>query len=560
MLFCNRGYEGIFRSILFVCKQKYVGLLMLKHLCFVFVYLLLLFNIAAQQVYLIGEDTVAIFNRTDSIAGKKFVERWMVDQVDQGYVNAGILENREVDDSLKITALHRGERYDIERVGFINEQGDTITERATPGKKIAYLSESGYPFARLEIAKVKVDQKRVELIYKIEQGPIIYFDSVQMSNDVPLRDEALYNLLGFYPGQLYNERLFQNIENQISNLQFIDLLRPVDVGFYSDKAKVFLSLETLEVNHFDAMIGLVPVATGASNRLNGYADLHLPNLFKSAVMLDLGWKAFGPQSQSIAIATVIPALGRTGVGVALTGDILRQDSSFVNTAYGLDLRVDIKGSSKLKVGYQRVSSNELSTGARDLANFSYDWYSIGFCHNCDAVLDERRRETRRVEFSAKIGNRQVQNVSNQTATGGLTYGLTHNSTILKTMGSQSLFGLKTRYGFLQNAKGIFENEKFRMGGLQTMRGFFENQFFTKQYGSLMSEFRYYFASSSYLVGLLDGGFIQPVQQSEIYGSAGIGITVGTDSGILKLIFAQGRIFQSGDAPNNLVHFGYSAVF
>jgi hypothetical protein len=194
--------------------------------------------------------------------------------------------------------------------------------------------------------------------------------------------------MGFQPGDIYSEQLFQSIDDRITALPFVSITDPSDIGFYANKAVINMNAKYNRAGKFDAMLGVIPTgAANASNRLNGYIDMHLPNLFQSAIQLDLQWRAFGQQAQSIQAKTAIPVIGKTSIGLSFGGDILRQDSSFVNSQAGFRLWSGLTPRTRLSVGYDRAYSNRLSTDLDVYNSFGYDWYAIGLCRNCECLVN-----------------------------------------------------------------------------------------------------------------------------------------------------------------------------
>ncbi len=521
--------------------------------------LLLAGQLSSQHFVVLKSDTISVFPTEDAVQVNLFTNSWIARRIDEGYVQAGVLNEYKSNDSIWVTELYLGGRMHYSQLLFIHPNGDTLKWRQSILSKVKQLANEGYPFAKLKLSNINYQEAdKLSLTYKIDEGPKIYFDSVAMTGNVPVRESVLYKLIDIYPGELYSEERFEAIQKKIATIEFIDSQSEPDVGFYADKASVYLNLKVLQRNSFDAMVGLLPNAQGATNRINGFVDFHLANLFRSAVSLDIDWKAFGTQSQSMSMGAKVPTVGRTGLGIDLEGSVLRQDSSFVTTSFGAHLLTDPSSNLRLKFGYIRNASTGLNTPNEDIEGFSYDWYSGSVCIACTNEADQSRLSGWSINGSASVGVRTIID-GDRLGENSLTFRASGSAFAKIPYGSQSLFQSVVGYSLLDNPDGLLENEKFRIGGLNTMRGFFENQFFTSQYLTFRNDFRFYLEEKSYFLGFIDGGFFE-TSSFNYYNSTGIGLSINTAAGILNLIFARGRILRDSSNINYLIHFGYSTIF
>jgi hypothetical protein len=531
---------------------------MRKSLLFLFLMFVGVLPQVAQHIILLEGDTLTIYEYRDSIRAKGMTNRWLAEQVDDGFVHSALKSIADYGDSVRIWNLYRGEETKVTKTTVVSPIGDSVVVRGGLLQQMDSYANRGFPFSCLHLTNITYDNGKVQLFYKVDPGPEIRFDTVSIQGSLPVKESIFYKLLNLQPGTTYSERKYQSIDTKIDEMEFLTGTAPSDVGFYAGKAVVYLKLQSEESNRFDAMLGLLPNTSFGGSRINGYVDLHLSNMFKSAVMMDAGWRSFGPQSQSINFQTRVPVIGRTGLGVSFSGSILRQDSSFVNSQFGASLLVRPANKMTLNLGYDRTSS--ISIRQDVFQGYSYDWYDITFCIACSDRMSQSRVKGLSFSLSTGFGVRETEDATDSLKINSLTFQISSSTQWRQPVGRRMLYGMHAEYRQLSNQYGILQNEQYRVGGLNTIRGFYENQFYVTGYMTLRNEWRLYIEKQSYLLAFLDGGFLGTGVSTDFYASSGIGISIFSKAGKLNLIFAQGRLFDASSSPNNLIHFGYTTQF
>ena len=514
----------------------------------------------AQHMLLYQNDTLLNYPRKDSALFQRQMTREISVLVSEGYLEAKASDKALGNDTLFCYQLDKGRKFKNVSFSYLVKEGDSTHRGLKPTEKILQLANKGYPFANFTLSELLQDNGKVFVRFYVNSGPRIYFDSIVGIKALPIKPKAFYNLLGFQPGELYQEKLYQSIPEKLSEIEVISIKDNPDIGFFADKAQIYLDMDVNPASQFDVMVGLQP-ASGQSNqsRINGYIDVHLPNLFRSAINLDFDWRAFGPDAQSVFLETRIPTLGKTGIGASANLRLLRQDSSFVNSTFGTNIITPITPKAHLTIGYDRTNSSRQSSNLSLFSAVQYDWYKLEICHGCYRSFDTRKRQLA-FNVAGGIGAREITEPDDSNENRSISWKGKAELKGSTTLFQNQLFFAGVFAEVLQNRQELLLNEKFRLGGLQTVRGFYENQFFADSYLYMKNEYRLYFEQRSYLFGLADAGWIKSGDFENSFMTPGIGLSLSSNSGIFKFIFARGILFGSGQTSSNLIHFGYTAIF
>ena len=173
---------------------------------------------------------------------KTDVERLTAYYYDSGYVNVRIDEpevERDEEGLLVRFRIAEGDQYSV---GAVDIGGDVVGDpesykkvletqagevfRASQLRKDVFtLTEGygdlGYAFVNVEpITRVDPDAKQVEVTYKIDKGPQVYFDRIEITGNTKTRDEVIRRELAVQEQQRFSGTLLKASRERVQRLGF----------------------------------------------------------------------------------------------------------------------------------------------------------------------------------------------------------------------------------------------------------------------------------------------------------------------------------------------------
>lgn len=405
----------------------------------------------------------------------------------------------------------------------------------------------------------------------IDPGPYIVNDTVVLLTEVKTKRAFIQQSINLELGKPFNEISYQNVENKLQQLDFLELSSPPDIAFSGGRATTYLSLKENKSSSFEGIIGLLPNQTTSGGMLvTGYLDLSLGNLFYSGKQLQLNWQQFAAQSQQLSVGYSHPYLFGSDVLVGGSFNLIKQDTTFITRDIKLEVGTFLFGKSlRFNGSYSRSSGSLISPNiervtAQTFADYAIDFYAIRLS-----------RQTRTNSFrnywsfktEATLGKKNIE--KNTSLPSSYYDTLVTTSTVYKLMANiqwqQILFGQSALFmeydmRLLENAQ-ILRNELYRVGGLKTLRGFNENFFFAQNYFLTRLELRQYFEEGSYIFLFYDQMISHAFDRWSAPLGLGTGLSLDTNNGLFSFAFALGSSSEIPfDINNTKIHLGYTSRF
>jgi len=325
-------------------------------------------------------------------------------------------------------------------------------------------------------------------------------------------------------------------------------------------------------------LGVLPnQKDGKSVLITGQLNLDLYNLFSSGKRLALEWQSFDAESQLLDALYSHPNLFRTPVNIQGDFYLLKQDTTFINREFALELSMLSKNSSEIGFRTELISSRLISThGLEDVSelpennDFNLNYYGLYYRINRFNNINLPTKGWA-AYFNGSIGQKKI--IKNPMVSDDVYSGIDQKTTQVRVTGEVEKYWniyrniyLRTKIsgGYLEG-HNLFQSDMFRIGGLRTLRGFVENQFYTSSFGIVNLEFRAMFSQETYFLlfydqsALIDDFEKNPELQYPFGTGAGFSFT--TNAGIFNFIFAIGK---SNSQPFSMeyskIHFGYISRF
>jgi outer membrane protein assembly factor BamA len=436
---------------------------------------------------------------------------------------------------------------------------------------------NGYPFISVKLDSIQQVASEISASILMEKGPLITFDTLQVTGNSVTKPLYLARKLGIIPGEPFSQKKVNDAIKGINNVPYISVGGNPELSFQNEKATIYLPINDRKINSLDGIIGLLPNEIEANKWLvTGQFDLQLYNVAGRGRDYVLNWQRLSQYSQNLMIEAREPFVLGSNLDINASFSLLKEDSTFLNRALALNMGYQLNPSvylsffGKMQAGdLLAVSRYQEATDLPEVADFRYNSYGVIFTFNqVDDIILPKRGWQSKTTFG--LGNKRLlentglppslyEGIEKIT----LQYYVQTNLAYYHRWGQNLGLKLALNAGDMDNSY-LLLNDLFRLGGLQSIRGFNENYFYSNRYSYLNAEPRFYFGTYSYFLLFTDIGMIEnKVNDTSVEWpfSFGGGLNLETSGGIFKFVYALG---QAGSQPLGFnysrIHFGFTGRF
>ena len=536
-----------------------------KYLLLPLLYLVLLPNSLAQ-------------NSSDSLFQQKKL-------IQDSLIKSGYWEAQVKIDSLQNLQIQKGKPYIWKSIkgyedklpsdiSFINDLEGKIANQFMLNIKLQKYVElnyhkKGYPLAKARLAIDGFENNEVIASIHIVPQNYILNDSLNLIGDSQsINIGYLSNLLDLKYNQPFNIKSYDNISYKISQLDYLTLSSEPKLTFENNKAIISLNINEQRSNQFDAIIGLVP--DGSRTNLTGQVDVRLRNLFKRGVGIGMYWQKYSTNSQFLNLNLHQSYAFKSPLGLNFAFELLQEDSTFLQTDIQIGTHYPLWNSLQIGLSYQRLTNNvlrEFSEEAVSTLNPIRSSIVNAILLNLEwkaALTYPQLKDYTFANLNFSLGKKEITNFStlpllwqnipqsSYAFSGGFKIHLQ------RILWKRFLIEAIPQYRAIQNA-ALSQNDLVRLGGLQNLRGFDRNFFYTRYFGLLNLNYRYFLDQKSSFFLLSDFAKLQS-NIGWVY-AIGAGLDIKSNNGWFRIIYALGQ--ETGNMPDfsqGKVHFGYIAVF
>ncbi|ANI90163.1 hypothetical protein A9P82_13235 [Arachidicoccus ginsenosidimutans] len=453
-----------------------------------------------------------------------------------------------------------------------------------------YYLDNGYPFAKISLDSVNINNDAVSAVLNIDKGFLYKMDSIHVEGSAKVSEDFLHRYLNITNGEIYNQQKLQSVDKQLQNLQYVQITHPSDVKMLNQGAVLDLYIDKKPTNEIDAILGFQPKngETGGKLQLTGQVNLNLSNAFGNGENIGINWQQLQPQSPRIDLQFQKPYLFKSPFGLDFSFNLYKQDSAYVTVNGNIGTTYQLSQNQTGKVFVNFASSHLLYVDTLQIistkqlpAIIDESAINIGFGYtfnNTDYKYNPRRGN----ELSATVlvGNKHVQknNTITQIHADTFDYASLYDTVPLKgyqikiqtnaahyfQLGKFSVLKLGVNAGLYQSPS-IYTNEMFMLGGYQLLRGFDAQSIYANAYAVGTLEYRYLVARNSFFFVFSDFGGSQFKNNSTKYNdgflSFGFGMAFETKAGIFNFNLASGKDRNNNFGLNNAkVNIAYTALF
>jgi len=477
---------------------------------------------------------------------------------------------------------------------FMDKPMDFEQVKTWQEKILIYLENNGYPFAKVYLDSLQIEDEKISALLKVEKGHQYKIDSIKINGDVKISNIFLQKYLDLPDGSLYSREKLKRISKKLLELPYIQEEKPSDLSLLSMGSILNLYLKPKRSSQVNVLVGFLPNNDQLSSKkllVTGEANINLRNALGMGEAIGLNWQQLQVKSPRLNVLYQHPYLFNTSVGLDFSFDMFRKDSAFlnVNLQLGAQYRLSTTQSGKLFVQKFQTILNAVNVAAilqnRQLPeDADVNSVNVGIDYefnNTDYRLNPKKGSE--LHIIGTVGTKTIKKNNQILALKDPTdptydFGSLYDTLKLKSyqfrikataakyfpLGRQSTVKTEFNGGIFQSAN-IFRNELFQIGGYKLLRGFDEESQYLSQYAIGTVEYHYLIGLNSYFYALLDGGWGQTNSQKKnidyTYIGAGLGLAFETKAGIFNLAWAIGK---RSDTQLNLrqskIHFGFVNYF
>lgn len=473
---------------------------------------------------------------------------------------------------------------------FSNNGMDWASIKSWQEQILRYLENNGYPFAKIFLDSISIEENQVQAVLKIDRGYLYRLDSIRLFGNAKISRDFLQLYLDLPNGSIYNKEKLQNVTRKIREIAYVEEEQPSTISYQATGAALNLYLKAKKNSQVNLLIGFLPNSNATKGKkflVNGEANILLRNSLGAGETIGLNWQQLQQKSPRLNILYDHPFLFKSPLGLNFTMDMFRKDSTFLNISMQLGGNYILSGQQSAIVFIQRrqsilngIDTNRIKQWKRLPAEADISATNLGVTYNFNST-DYRfnPRKGNEISITAAAGRKKIKKNNQVLELKDPAYDYERLYDTVKLNTYQFRFSgnaahyfpaakqttLKTALsaGFLQSGN-YFLNELFQIGGYKLLRGFTEESEYVSQYLVGTVEFRYLIGINSNFFVFLDGGWAKnPLQAiaNHSYISTGLGMAFETKAGIFNLAWAIGK---RNDSELNLrqskVHFGFVNYF
>jgi outer membrane protein assembly factor BamA len=472
---------------------------------------------------------------------------------------------------------------------------------ATPGQfqseelqLLNYLENNGYPFAKISLDSVLINQGAIHALLNIEKGPLYKIDSIHIGGTAKISVEFMERYLGIPEGSIYRKDRLLMISRRILELTFVQEERPWSINMLGTGSILNLYLKPRKSSQIDALVGFMPNNDQQNNGkllVTGEATVVLRNPFGNGESLGLNWQQLQQKSPRLNVSFQQPYIFHSPYGVNLAFSLYKKDSSYINTDGLLGIQfnssmnrkasvfIQAAGCTVLNIDTAQVIAEKQLPEVADVSSLSlgatYEFNNTNYKFN--AVRGNEfyligSAGTKRLKKNSQIIRLKDENdpsfdystLYDTVKTSTYQFRVNFSGAHYFPLSRASTIRFALNAAWYQSPK-IFRNELFQIGGYKLLRGFDEESILASEYTVASLEYRYLIGMNSFLFSFIDGGWakneVPGYAINNLYLGIGVGLAFETKAGIFNMSYAVGK---QGSNPFEFrqakIHLGYVNFF
>jgi len=497
-----------------------------------------------------------------------------------GYINLQVNPLKKVNDSLYLSQFKLGEKYSavkvyydkaslpfesIKRMG-LSGNSEYFTLPFNQAEEILQqlsitITDLGRPFSTLSLTEIQPnDDGQLEAQLQIISSDFRVVDSIIIKGYEKFPKSFIKHFSRIKTGQVFNKSELDKKTEELKSLDFVNISRNPEVLFTEDQTILYMYLEKQNSNRFEGFLGFSTDEETGKFELDGDISLALKNNLNYGESLIIKYKNTGNDQQHFNAQAKLPFLFSSPVGLKLSLDLFKQDSSYTTTAQTAAITYQVNSKIEIEGGYKYKSSNNLLENSTvigaNFENFESNFATFGIEFLDRSLNNPLFPFKTNLNLNIGVGkrDREAESDSQQSV----------------EFAGEHIFELDQRNSFLLSnktavlfSKNYLSNELFRFGGIHSVRGFEENSLRASLFSGIQTEYRFLLSPSLYAHTIIDYAHLENATNSEKNNFYGIGFGLGleTKAGLLKVAFANGKTDgESFKFEHTKVHISLQASF
>ncbi len=497
--------------------------------------------------------------------------------------------------------LHIGPQYSFDSLEF-DSLGQALIRELNirkPNSATEYIAfrddllsrygNNGFPFAKIGLKNLKLDNGKMTAFLSISEGPQIIFDSIRIYGNVELKNSYLKNYLGIIKSEPYNHKLVAESGDKLRKLTFVELEKDPELGLFYNFASLDVYLKPKNSSRFDLLFGVIPTNEIEGKQLFISLDftVEMLNMLGYGEYIFVDFERLRPEQQKFEVAFNYPYLFDLPFALDLDFSIFRNSRDYQTLHADLGVQYLLNNTDNVKVSWDLESSRLIDIDTNQILltkklpeqlDVSLNGLAIeafvtrldykfnprrGFQWTFRAVGGQKTIKTNPAIFTLKNESVDFSNSYDTLDLRVPRFELSTKFSYYHPIAQRSTIGFHLNGGWRYSSSGLLFNEKYQIGGNNLLRGFDEASLFTSYYGITTIEYRLLLSNNSYFsLPFLDIGFIEDNDGNNMM-VAGIGASLGieTSVGLFNFSIAAGRTEVQGfDFSKPKTHFGFISLF
>ena len=402
--------------------------------------------------------------------------------------------------------------------------------------EINKLNNSGYPFAKISIEHLNIEDDAVRFNLKAENGEKIQIDTLIIrgaeitDRDFIIRESRLKH------GMLYDKNKLNNAEIYINKNSFLEV-KSINNLVRSKNGKYGLIIDVFEKkgNRFNGVIGYMPSRNpGEKGYFVGEFDLSLVNITGNGRSFSIKWYKPQKNNQELSLSYLEPWVFGFPYNAGFKFQQFYYDSLYTKRNFGLELntRFSEKIDADLQIGTENVipgisnNSVEKYSGIILSGGITYD--------NFDNLINP----TRGIYYSNSIFYLSRKNSSGTSNSRITDKKLSVNFEAAKPVLNKNVLYLKLYGSRITSSTGeIPVSQMYLLGGASSLRGYREEQFRTPYLLYSNLEYRHILDRYSRIYLFFDHGYFKLNNRFVHKSGYGFGFRIRSRIGIVGFDFA-----------------------
>ena len=369
---------------------------------------------------------------TSELKREQYLKQHFLNLFQQGYITATV-DSTTVIKSKQLIYFSKGDVYKYVKISPGNVDPKLLRRLAFRSKSfenkplnplklsrlfediLSYLENNGYPFASLKLANVNLSEFRITGSLDLTKNNLIKIDSIAFKGDIDLPQHLLIKQIGVEPGDLYNQKLLNNISTKIEQIPYLQEIKPYEVLFTEKKTVLFLYLKKKKSNSFNGMLGILPNEESEKINFTGELSAQLKNSIKKGETFIFDWRKLISETQNLRLGIAYPYLFKSPLSTEINFKLYKKDSTFLAVTQEVMLKLHQNNNDYLSLDLQLYNTNLLNTtnvittegNVLEWADIQMFSYGLGYTKN---NLNYTPNPTKgyQFEFHLKTGKKKIK--------------------------------------------------------------------------------------------------------------------------------------------------------